>query len=695
MPAAIKEIHIKKLGPIAGNIDMELGKLNLIKGYNDAGKTLLVEFLLRSMFKTRGWALRPPTGTGKIIVTGLADQPVTFSPSSSKKFEDYYSGVTEGISTDLSKLLVIKGSEVELGDRTQPDKIILQRYLSGREILEKIETPIKVTIKEAYIENREIHGDNKGEIKRRDELKSQIKNIDTLFTEINKNYLGGQRKLLENRGKELEEDIKKMDTAKRFHAYTISNKIEQLKTDRNIIDDLKLEDISKQVDLYWQKKDNYNTIKEQYQQVQENSKHFSWVKNAALIYKELLQKTPSKTINNLLFAPFLILIALVGVFSFLNLFFAVVGALAALIIFVCFYLRSYNNALKNAGKNNELEKINIEYLDRFGQPLTNIALLNARSDELEPDFNKSNVLKQQLAELEIRLQAEENQISRDLNLLFEEKLKQAEWITAIQKKKENNKKLDKEIQEYEKKLIELNVDETGYIIEEPAVKYDKKVYEKLLREQKELYDQIQTLETGLNNLKGRICPYTNDDISVSWELLIQHLKEKYSEISKEFADLTARIVGQIAVVSVITEFRKVEDEKIKDALELEAIKKPLYDLTHKYTGFRLDGDQLIVVNPYEEFPLNVLGSGSQDDVFLALRMGFASKMLNQDSLFLILDDAFLTSDWTRRPLLVDKIIELVRNGWQVIYLTMDEHIKELFDTKGKVLGTEYKYFPLS
>ena len=51
---------------------------------------------------------------------------------------------------------------------------------------------------------------------------------------------------------------------------------------------------------------------------------------------------------------------------------------------------------------------------------------------------------------------------------------------------------------------------------------------------------------------------------------------------------------------------------------------------------------------------------------LALRIGFTSRLLNQDRLFLILDDAFQHSDWDRRKILVDKLAGIAENGWQII-----------------------------
>ena len=70
-------------------------------------------------------------------------------------------------------------------------------------------------------------------------------------------------------------------------------------------------------------------------------------------------------------------------------------------------------------------------------------------------------------------------------------------------------------------------------------------------------------------------------------------------------------------------------------------------------------------------------------MLLALRMGFASRLAGGQPLFLLLDDAFQHSDWQRRERLVDHVVELAKAGWQITYLTMDDHVRTLFKGAGE------------
>ena len=73
MSVAIKEVHVQNLGPHT-QFSTELGKFNLIFGHNENGKTYLVEFIVRSLFRhANQWNLRSQKGKGKVVLSGLSN----------------------------------------------------------------------------------------------------------------------------------------------------------------------------------------------------------------------------------------------------------------------------------------------------------------------------------------------------------------------------------------------------------------------------------------------------------------------------------------------------------------------------------------------------------------------------------------------------------------------------------------------
>src|SRR3970282_573068 len=101
----IEQISVEHLGPMGGRT-FEMGPFNLVFGRNETGKTYLVEFLLRALFRQAGaWNLRNDVGQGKVRVRGLAAEAVEFTPGGRRKLEDYWSEGEMGLPTNMVRLL--------------------------------------------------------------------------------------------------------------------------------------------------------------------------------------------------------------------------------------------------------------------------------------------------------------------------------------------------------------------------------------------------------------------------------------------------------------------------------------------------------------------------------------------------------------------------------------------------------------
>ena len=99
----------------------------------------------------------------------------------------------------------------------------------------------------------------------------------------------------------------------------------------------------------------------------------------------------------------------------------------------------------------------------------------------------------------------------------------------------------------------------------------------------------------------------------------------------------------------------------------------------KYKKIKIEGENIIISSDVADYNIKDLSTGAREQVLLAIRIGIAQKLLGNNSGFLILDDAFQHVDWEKRPLIVESLIQLSKSGWQIFYLTMDDHIKGLFE----------------
>jgi uncharacterized protein YhaN len=133
-----------------------------------------------------------------------------------------------------------------------------------------------------------------------------------------------------------------------------------------------------------------------------------------------------------------------------------------------------------------------------------------------------------------------------------------------------------------------------------------------------------------------------------------------------------------------------EARMIEEGLQSAAIGESIRLMCPRYQSLRSTEEGLVVTDGDDnEFAVKDLSTGAREQVFLGARLGFARKALDDQTSFLILDDAFQHSDWLRRKQLVDQVVTLVQAGWQVLYFTMDDHIRRLFDTAGQQLADRY------
>ena len=247
-------------------------------------------------------------------------------------------------------------------------------------------------------------------------------------------------------------------------------------------------------------------------------------------------------------------------------------------------------------------------------------------------------------------------------------------------------------------MIELKVSEAEYLHqqEDAQGRFSCEEFEEVQTNLDEISAKISDKEGDISNLKYAVCNETKDDPSIDWEQLFENLKKKRLQKQNDLNVLEAKITAGIIVHDVISQLRQEEDFKILQGLQSEVVLKPLKDITHHYNKLSLDGERLIVSDDYRNFYLQELSTGAREQIMLALRIGFSSKLLKKDTLFLILDDAFQHSDWDRRKILIKQLSDIAKTGWQIIYLTMDDHIKELFDEAGKEFKSgQYKCFDLA
>ncbi len=96
-----------------------------------------------------------------------------------------------------------------------------------------------------------------------------------------------------------------------------------------------------------------------------------------------------------------------------------------------------------------------------------------------------------------------------------------------------------------------------------------------------------------------------------------------------------------------------------------------------YGAVVLDGDGRLAVERADgtTFTNDALSRGARDQLALAVRLSLVRRLLGEPA-FLVLDDAFLSSDPDRRESLAVALSELAAEGWQVLYFTFDPALRD-------------------
>ncbi|MDO9087337.1 MAG: AAA family ATPase [Anaerolineaceae bacterium] len=253
------------------------------------------------------------------------------------------------------------------------------------------------------------------------------------------------------------------------------------------------------------------------------------------------------------------------------------------------------------------------------------------------------------------------------------------------------KKYDEEINQNLIKLAELNVNEVDYVVcqDSETINFEIESLKKINEEMVSLSEHIKAEEQEVENLRLKLIGAVNGRISDSFEKLIDILMNKKQLLSNELDKINSQIIAGILVNQTICELANNERETIKLTLNSPLITKPLFKLTGRYKNYFLDETGLCVKDDFNIFPIKNISTGTREQILLSLRLGFAANLLKTEKMFLLLDDAFQHSDWNRRNNLINYVFDLAIEGWQIIYFTMDNHIKLLFDEKSKEYSCSY------
>ena len=692
MNIKIEQINVKNLGPI-DELSITLKQVNLIYGRNEHGKTYLVEFIYKMLFKNMAINLRDSSATGQLTVSGLEENETIFSSSKKKKLESFLEGDHPGLPKNFSKLLVVKGADLDFSSNSPAgiDDAILKEFLSGEGLLDNISKQIKSTESTATYKDGKITGQKKGILKDYYELQEDIGQIDAVMKEVNMNISGGKRLELSQRILGLEKAKKDQEQARNHLAYILSGQASQSRAQLDRLPEDLINKVDKLIHTYNQKKIDHDRKQKELEENREKSRDFHWLESATNEYQKLIQAGSSQAARPgmvwLILSAAAITLSVILVLLRQN-YIGVAGILLA-VLFFAIYLRNLNKGRIDSVRSEEIERIVADYKNRFGDSaVVQESTLSAKKSELQPIFFSIEALEKDVRSLAGDLTEMEKQITDDLRKLPDSKDMGGGWQEIINALYEKRRELVDQKHKTENEFSRLGIAEEDFVQEATDAEYDAHLLKSTSDELENVSRELNKTDRKLQELKQAICGITGEAITCEFDTLIESLIKRREDLVDRYKGVTATILARIKVSEVLVEMRTIEDERIADTLSSKTISEALRSTTIHYDRLEKEEGELFVADSYNRYRVADLSTSAREQVLLGLRIGFASRQLAGTPLFLILDDAFQHSDWERRDQLVRKLFDLSKAGWQIIYFTMDDHIRSLFETNARESGED-------
>jgi uncharacterized protein YhaN len=341
------------------------------------------------------------------------------------------------------------------------------------------------------------------------------------------------------------------------------------------------------------------------------------------------------------------------------------AAVTALIAF--HYGKSYRSFQKKSQeRQGEVEKV-LNRLKAEDLDIDNLEEAEKRITELREDLNerKEDNLKEKQRK-ESRLEERFGKTGEDLK----------EWRNVVESFSEEFEENDLSYSEEKEAEVSKRKEEI------------EKEKENLERELKKYSEQI--LDFGKRFQKMLIQKFTDHD-----EMEIEtadDLPEARRQLEEFVEQLEETVEASRQAIEILEEMESEEEDEFNKLFNEDSYAVEMFSeaTDGRYTDINYDkasGTLKVEKKTGEVIEPQKLSQGTYDLLYMSIRLGLAKEILNEPG-FLILDNAFVHSDIERVEKEIEFLKELEEEGWQIIYFTFRDDVKELIEKYSTVKELE-------
>jgi hypothetical protein len=209
-----------------------------------------------------------------------------------------------------------------------------------------------------------------------------------------------------------------------------------------------------------------------------------------------------------------------------------------------------------------------------------------------------------------------------------------------------------------------------------------------LEAEKDMRTEKELLQEKIDNLEREIQLFRDVEQARSEIANDRAAFVEYDMLDKQLRDYELEKEAALAVRMILRSMSGELDDFIEDILAGEdSLGRYFKFVTERYDQVNVEKRDFVVTDlSGKKYDVEELSSGARDQLLLCFRIAALRKVYPEGS-FLVLDDAFIFADWPRRERLAELVKQFVKQGNQVMYLTSDNHTRDLFADVGANITT--------
>jgi DNA repair exonuclease SbcCD ATPase subunit len=202
---------------------------------------------------------------------------------------------------------------------------------------------------------------------------------------------------------------------------------------------------------------------------------------------------------------------------------------------------------------------------------------------------------------------------------------------------------------------------------------DEKALERLERELEKSRNERELLLEKEREVDKKLIEVGADTPEDAWDK-IEEVQQKLSSFERD------QKAAKLAI-SIIEELAQQQESLINSVLESGENSASRYfrlATRNRYKSVFYQKGEIFAQTPQgQKFNFDQLSSGARAQLLFSIRVALLERLFADKPLFLLLDDPFISSDRPRLEKLLEMLFSLCDAGWQVMYFTVDRDVPEI------------------